>query len=254
MIKAMIVDDEPLARLRVRDLLAAHPDVSVVAEAGDGEQAEAEALRHGPDLLLLDVQMPGVNGFQALERLRGLPRPPYVIFTTAHDQYALKAFEFAAVDYLLKPLDAKRFDTALARAREALAQSPRRNAEFEALLEALKAGLDGPVRAKRFSVKVGTKVRFLDPEQIEHVAAEGDYVAVHLGKESLLVRERLRDLEAELAGYGLVRVHRSTMVNAAKVREIRPNRNGEYDVVMESGKTFATSAAHRAEVEGLMRR
>lgn len=251
--RVMIVDDEPHARQRLRSLLEGEPALEIVGEAGDGLEALERIRVLAPDLVFLDIQMPELSGLQMLERLAG-ERVPRVVFTTAYDEFAIEAFDLAALDYLLKPFDRERFQKALARARAAFeggspALDPR---DLKELIDQVRVG-GGRTdwRDKRLVVKIGSKVRFLSVDDIECVLAEGDYVAVQVGKETLLVRERMRDVEGRLEKHGFFRIHRSSLINLAHLREMRPFRHGDYEFVMASGKVLQSSPTYRDQVQAL---
>jgi two-component system LytT family response regulator len=221
--RVLIADDEPLARARLRELLSAHPDVAAVAEAEDGEAARRTLSTWRPDVLLLDVRMPGIDG---LSLAASLPdgAAPAIVFVTAHDRYALRAFDVAAVDYLLKPFDRERFDRALERARGHIA-----------------ARRSPPEVGPRLAVPDGERVRYVPCASIEHVAAAGNYVALLTGGQELLLRATLAEVEARLAGAGFVRVHRGHLVNRARVREVTALR-----VVLDSGRVVPLSKRYAA--------
>jgi two-component system LytT family response regulator len=255
MIRVMVVEDEPHARSRIRGLIAGEPDLELVAEVGDGTTALERIRALRPDLVFLDIQIPEVSGLQVLERL-GAAELPYVVFTTAHEEYAIQAFDLSALDYLLKPFDRERFSKAVERARQVMAQGrpPADPAMLAALIEQIRSGTGraDAWRDRRMVVKVGTKVRFIDVDEVECVQAEGDYVAIHVGKESVLVRERLKDFEARLERHGFFRIHRSVLVNMRWVKEMRPFRHGDYEFVLQSGKVFQSSPTYREEVQRLV--
>lgn len=228
---AIIADDEPLARERVRTLLSEEPDVEVLAECANGAQTLKAAQEHEPDLLFLDVQMPRLNGFEVLEAL-GQPLP-VVIFTTAHDEHALRAFEVNALDYLLKPFTEARFKRAVQRARDQLEKNSKRqpDARLAALLDHVRASTPGG----RILVRSPERIVFLKPEEIDHVEAAGNYVVLHAGKETHIVRETTAAMEARLAGAGFMRISRSIIVNLARVREVQPIAPGQYSVLLKNG-------------------
>ena len=230
MISAIIADDEPLARERVRSVLKDEPDVEIVAECADGAQALKETQKRQPDLLFLDVQMPRLNGFEVLEALS--PGPiPVVIFTTAHDEHAIRAFEFNALDYLLKPFTEARFKMSLQRAR--------------ARLEKMQSSADPPLKAGqlhapaagagRIFVRSSERILFLKPGEIERVEAAGNYVLLHSGKEQHIIRETISAMEARLAPAGFMRISRSVVVNLACIREIQPAGSGRYSLLLKNG-------------------
>jgi two-component system LytT family response regulator len=243
-IRALIVDDEPLARGRLRTLLAGEPDVEVVGECGDGLEAVAAVEELSPDLLFLDVQMPALDGFAVLEALDA-DRLPAVVFVTAHDRYALRAFEVHALDYLLKPFDRDRFRKALGRARAQIA-----GAEGGGKLPALLA--DARARrqpADRLVIKSAGRVFFLRTEEIDWVEAAGNYVRLHCGGDAHLLRETMNGLEARLDGQRFLRVHRSTIVNVDRIRELQAWFHGDYLVILRDGTQLTLSRGYRPRVQ-----
>ena len=231
-ISTIIADDEPLARERVRSFLQDEPDVEIVAECADGAQALQETQKRQPDLLFLDVQMPRLNGFEVLQALG--PGPiPVVIFTTAHDEHAIRAFEFNALDYLLKPFTEARFKMSLQRARARLEKSSRQaDPQLKALLSQLHAPVAG---GGRIFVRSAERILFLKPEEIAHVEAAGNYVVLHSGKEQHIIRETISAMEARLASAGFMRISRSVIVNLACIREIQPVGSGRYSLLLKNG-------------------
>ncbi len=231
-ISTIIADDEPLARERVRSLLEEEADVEVVAECADGAQTLKETQKRLPDLLFLDVQMPRLNGFEVLETLS--PGPiPVVIFTTAHDEHAIRAFEFNALDYLLKPFSEARFKIALKKARARLEKSSRQaDPELKALLGQLHAPVAG---GGRILVRSAERILFLKPEEITHAEAAGNYVVLHSGKEQHIIRETSSAMEARLAPAGFMRISRSVIVNLACIREIQPAGSGRHSLLLKNG-------------------
>lgn len=231
-ISVIIADDEPLARERVRSLMEDEPDVAIVAECADGAQAFKEAQQRLPDLLFLDVQMPRLNGFEVLEALSSGPMPA-VIFTTAHDEHAIRAFEFNAQDYLLKPFTEARFKMSLQRARARLAENSR---QADPQLKALATRLHAPaVNGGRILVRSAERILFLKPEEIARVEAAGNYVVLHTGKEQHVMRETISAMELRLASAGFMRISRSVIVNLACIREIQPGSSGRYSLRLKDG-------------------
>src|SRR3954470_14757264 len=230
MISAIIADDEPLARERVRSLLQDEPDVEIVAECADGAQALKETQKRQPDLLFLDVQMPRLNGLEVLEALSPGPMP-VVIFTTAHDEHAIRAFEFSALDYLLKPFTEARFKMSLQKARARLAKSSR-EADRD-----LKAGQPhAPIAGSgRIFVRSSERILFLKPGEIDRVEAAGNYVVLHSGKEQHIIRETITAMEARLAPGGFMPITRPVIVNLACIREIQPIASGRYSLLLKNG-------------------
>jgi two-component system, LytTR family, response regulator len=232
-LRAIIVDDEPLARERVRFLLAAEPDVEVIAECSNGAQALKATHEHRPDLLFLDVQMPRMDGFEVLEALAP-GETPVVVFTTAHDQHAIRAFEVNALDYLLKPCTEERFKKAVQRARDQLQKGTRgqANPQLAALLNHVRTTTPG---GGRILVRSAERIVFLKPDEIDHAEAAGNYVVLHVGKERHIVRETTAAMEARLTQAGFMRISRSIIVNLSRIREVQPLGPGQYSVVLKNG-------------------
>lgn len=246
-IRTLIVDDEPLARQRLRKLLEADPEIAILGECGDGQQALADLRDLRPDLVFLDVQMPVLDGFGVLHGLAGTPFP-VVIFVTAHDRYALKAFDVHALDYLLKPFDKARFATALERAKAQLRQG--NAAALDQRLKELLHSVEGRRHGvERLMVKSGGRITFVRIAEIDWIEAAGNYVRLHVGKEDHLLRESLSALEKKLDATLFVRVHRSTIVNLDRIREIQPAFHGDYVIVLRDGKELALSRSCRDRLE-----
>jgi two-component system LytT family response regulator len=232
MLKAIIVDDEPLARERVRTLLATEADIQVVDECANGPEAVAAVKRHSPDLLFLDIQMPEMDGFGVL---RALTAPlPLVIFVTAFDEHAVRAFEAQALDYLLKPFKPARFRAAIARAREQLAkrEPDEVNRKLLALLESRPAE---PQYLARIAVRDRERVRFVKTADVDWFEASGNYVILHVGRENHVVRETLSALEAQLSPRQFLRLSRSAIVNLDRVQQVEPAFNDEHVVILNNG-------------------
>ena len=232
-VRAIIADDEPLARERVRSLLASELDVEVVTECSNGAQALKATQEHKPDLLFLDVQMPRLNGFEVIEAL-GPTQIPIVIFTTAHDEHAIRAFEVNALDYLLKPFTEARFKTAIRRARDQLARNGGhdRTGQLTRLVNHVHAATPG---GGRILVRSPERIVFLKPDEIDHVEAAGNYVVLHAGKERHIVRETTAAMEARLTPAGFMRISRSLIVNLARIREVQPVGAGQFSVLLKTG-------------------
>jgi two-component system LytT family response regulator len=247
-LRAVIVDDEPLARERLRTLLAEEPDIALIAECADGATAVTTIARERPDLVFLDVQMPECSGFDVLA---ALPRDLRfgLIFVTAYDRYALEAFEVHALDYLLKPFDRERFQRALGRMREQWAREERAAGLEQRLLSLLEAH-DARKGAERIMVRSRGRVFFLRTDAIDWIEAAGNYARVHVGREDHLLRETMKALETRLDPGLFVRIHRSAIVNVERIQELRPSFHGEY-VVRLAGGTELTSS--RGYSEGLRR-
>jgi two-component system LytT family response regulator len=245
--RALIVDDEPLALQRLRTLLAVHPDVEVVGECGDGPAAVAAIRTRPPDLVFLDVQMPVLDGFGVVQAV-GVEQMPVTIFVTAFDQYALRAFEVHALDYLLKPFDAERLGDALERAKVAMQQ--RLDAGVRDRLMSLIADAKpaAPAPLERIPVKAGGSVYFLRTDEVDWVEAAGNYTRLHAGKKTHLLRETMTALEAKLDTKRFVRIHRSTIVNIERVRELQPFFHGDYIVLLHDGTQLNMSRTYRQKL------
>jgi two-component system LytT family response regulator len=245
----LVVDDEPLARERLTDLLRDEAAVTLLGECADGAAAVDAIQRLSPDVVFLDVQMPGIDGFEVIDQIP-VERLPLVVFVTAYDRYALRAFEVHAVDYLLKPFDRQRFSEAIARARMHLAQ--RDLGSIQARLLALVRDLSpaaGPPRSDRLVVKSGGRIFFVRSDEIDWVQAEGNYVRLHRGAESHLIRETMTALEGWLDPQRFYRIHRSSIVNIERVRELQPWFNGEYRVLLQDGTKLTLSRGYRDKLQ-----
>ena len=245
-IRTLIVDDEPLGRERIRALLARDPEIDVVEECPDGRRAVAAIERSRPDLVFLDVQMPEMDGFAVLEAIAG-DRMPAIIFVTAYDRYAVQAFEVHALDYLLKSFDCDRFEAALERAKEEIHRSKTGvlSERLAGLLEDLQAKQK---RLTRLVVKSGGRVVFLRVEEIDGVEAADNYVRIHAGRESHLIRETLQSLEGRLNPEKFLRIHRSTLVNVDRIRELQPIFHGDYLVKLNDGTELTLSRSYREKL------
>lgn len=244
-IRILVVDDEPLAREKIRQMARRDSGIEIVGECSNGAEAIAAVREMSPDLVLLDVQMPECGGFEALEALRNEERVPAVIFVTAYDQYAVRAFEVHALDYLLKPFDRERFETAIKRARAYLRSEPRSNGldgKILALLEQLRAEKS---YAERLVVREGGRVFFLETGEIDWIEAEGNYVNVHTARKSHLMRETITGLESQLDPRRFVRIHRSAIVNIGSVKELQPWSHGEFRVILRDGTELTLSRNYR---------
>ena len=249
MLEVLIVDDEPLARERIRDLLADEPDIRVAGESASGRAAIRAISERKPALVFLDVQMPGIDGFGVVEQLG--PAAPVIVFVTAYDQYALRAFEVHALDYLLKPFDRERFQTALARAREAIRLRSGGGADdrVAGLLETLAARQRHP---ERLLVKAGGKERLVAVQDIDWFEAAGNYVRLHLAGERLLLRDTMAHLEKRLDPERFARIHRGTIVNLARVKELEPWFHGDYTVRLHDGRKLTLSRGYRGRLLTLL--
>ena len=254
-IRALIVDDEPAARDTIRALLAEDPGVTVVGECGDGRSALDMMRAATPQLVFLDVQMPEMDGFAMLRHLEP-SELPVLVFTTAYDQYALQAFEAHALDYLLKPFDDDRFREALRRAKERVRQGTM-DAVSRQLRDLLDGSPDAPEDARdryltRLVVRAGERTIVLAVRDIDWVEADGDAVRIHAARAEYVLRETMKDLERRLDPSRLVRIHRSTIVNVDRIRELQPYYRGEVVVVLLDGTRLKVSRACRARLEALL--
>lgn len=235
-IRTVLVDDEALARSVLRQALASHADVMIIGECEDGDEALALIPRWAPDLLFLDIHMPGLDGFELLQALEA---PPLVVFTTAYDQHALRAFEAQALDYLLKPLDPARVDQALDKVRIQL--RGRQTPAPESWLQ-------------RLVVRRGDRLVPLRVAELDWISAEGNYVALHQGEATYLHRESLAGLEGRLDPDRFLRIHRSLLVNVDRVKDLQPDLHGEVQVRLHSGVTLPLSRRFKAQVKRRLER
>ncbi len=254
-IRTVIVDDEPTARRGVRLLLERDPAIEIVGEAGGGAEAAELILREQPALAFLDVQMPGGDGFETLAKV-GPGAAPVIVFVTAYDEHALRAFDVNAVDYLLKPYDDARFAAALQRAKDAVR---RRSAEtvdarltqllkyFETNAAPAAAGTD------RILVKSSGEIFFLKADEIDWIEAEGDYMKFHVAGKTHLMRETMARLEARLNPKQFIRIHRSTIVNADRLRKLSPSFAGEYAVILQDGTKLKLSRGYHERIAALLK-
>ena len=242
----LIVDDEPLARQRLQRLLRGEPDLKLLPPCADGRSAVAAILERRPDLLFLDVQMPGMSGFEVLAAV-GARAMPVVIFVTAHERFALQAFEAAAVDYLLKPFGTERVQKALTRARDFMAGGARRRIEqqYDGLLRATAGVRDDTC----VLVRKRERVIVLRGEEIDYVEAYGDYVRLRVGADLHVVRGTLVDMERRLAPAGFARIHRSRLVNWQRVREFTADRDHDPVVVLKNGMRLDASPTYLKDLQ-----
>lgn len=230
-IRTMVVDDEPLARSNLMVLLRRDPEIAIVGECGSGVEAPDEIRRAKPDLLFLDVQMPECDGFDVLALL-GSQVSPAIIFVTAYDQYALRAFEAGALDYLLKPFNTARFERALDRAKQKIAGSK---------------GV--PSKLERLVIKSAGEVAFVNLAEIDWIEAADYYAALHVGAKTHLLRRSIAELEQDLDADRFCRIHRSTIVNLERVRALKPDADGEYRLVIHDGTELRLSRRYRKQVQ-----
>jgi two-component system LytT family response regulator len=229
-IRTLIVDDEPLARSNLAVLLRLDPDIEIISECGSGAEALTQIRSAKPDLLFLDVQMPECDGFDVLELLGG-DLPPAVVFVTAYDQYALRAFEAGALDYLLKPFDNARFERALHRAKEKITH-----------------GGNLPGRLDCFAIKSAGLIVFVKTSEIDWIEAADYYACLHVGSKTHLLRRSMSELDRELIPTVFCRIHRSAIVNLDRVRGLKAGEDGEYEVVLENGTRLPLSRRYRKQL------
>jgi two-component system LytT family response regulator len=243
----LIVDDEPLARERLLGLLSNETDIEVLGQCRDGEEAVSAIHERHPDLVLLDVEMPRMDGFEVIDTI-GPERMPMVIFVTAYDQHAIKAFQVRALDYLLKPFDRERFSDALQRARTQIESQT--NGDLGKRLLALMKDIkrDAP-KTDRLVVKSGGRLFFLRADEIDWIEAAGNYVRLHVGSQSHLLRETMNAIESRLDPERFFRIHRCRIVNVERIQEMQPWLNGEYSVVLRTGVRLTLSRGYREKLQ-----
>ena len=257
-IRTLIVDDEPLARQNLRLLLKDDPEIEIIAECGSGHEAVRIIEADQPDLLFLDIQMPEMNGFDVIERI-DTERLPAIVFVTAFDQYALQAFEVHALDYLLKPFDDARFEKALRQAKTQIEQREVNalSRKLFALLEdrdATRSEKPEPTKfLTRLMIKSASRVFFLKVDEIDWIGADDYYVKLHTGRKSHLLRETMNDMEARLDPLKFLRIHRSTIVNIDRIKEMHPHFNGDYMVVLHDGTELKLSRSRREQVQAILK-
>jgi two-component system LytT family response regulator len=246
-IRTLVVDDEPLARERLTSLLSAEQDIEVVGQCRDGEEAVTAIVDHSPDLVFLDVQMPAMNGFEVIDAV-GPERMPLVIFVTAYDQHALRAFQVRALDYVLKPFDRERFQEALQRARAHIQRDETGDLGRRLLALVKDLRRDQP-KTDRLVVKSGGRLFFLRADEIDWIEASGNYVRLHVGTTSHLLRETMNAIEGRLDPEKFFRIHRSRIVNMERIQEMQPWLNGEYAVVLRTGTRLTLSRGYREKLQ-----
>lgn len=250
--RVLIADDEPLARERVRRMLQSGGSYTIVAECRDGPATVEGILAHEPEIVFLDIKMPGLDGLEVLMALDDLRLPPAVVFVTAHDTHAVKAFEVGAVDYLLKPFDVERFAQGLARAEARLADGSGAaiDAQLKALLTSLKSRQKYP---ERFLVRATKHLYFVNAAEIEWVDGASNYVRLHIGGRSHLVRDTLTAIETKLPPERFVRVHRRAIVNLDYVATLKPSGHGDYRITLKDGTRIPLSRTYNEALRVLRR-
>jgi two-component system, LytTR family, response regulator len=249
-IKVLIVDDEPPARRNLRALLKREAEIELIKECGNGRDAVSSIRALQPDLVFLDVQMPELDGFAVLDQLAGQPLP-VIIFVTAYDQYALKAFEVSALDYLLKPFSDERFRKALEQAKRQIAQQDARELgqKLLQLLGTREVKADTPRYLTRLMVKTTGRVIFVRTEEIDWIEAYDNYIRLHVGGKAHLLRQTMNELEGGLNPEQFARIHRSTIVNLDRIQELHPHFNGEHLVILQDGTELKLSRSRKDWLE-----
>lgn len=248
-IRSLIVDDEPLARKVLSNLLQNEPDIEVLGECADGQEALAAIRKQAPDLVFMDVEMPGLNGFATIKEVDDQQKPVFV-FVTAHEKFAAQAFDAQAADYLVKPFDKDRFHTAVERAKELVKEGKAQKLGklIPSLLSYFKPETK---RADRLIVKSGGRILFLKATDVDWIEAADNYVNLHVGKEAYMLRETMTALEARLAPDQFVRISRSAIVNIEQIRELKPLFHGDYAVILRNDTQLTLSRSHRAKLQQL---
>ena len=245
-IKALIVDDEPLARDRIREMLKEHPEVEVIGEARNGQEAVDFVANQNPDLVFLDIQMPDLDGFDVLQKLDAA-QLPLIIFVTAYDQYALRAFDVHAVDYLTKPFDRERFAEAVDHAKVFMKGA--REPDTARILNMLQELRAGSRYLERFAIKNGETLFFVRAVDVNAIEAQGNYVRLNLANSSHLLRDTLNNIESQINPRMFVRIHRRTIVNIDRIKEVQTWARGEYRVVLVTGAHYTLSRGYRQHFE-----
>ena len=252
MIRTLVVDDEPLARTRIRLLLKQHADVEVVAECSNGREAAELVAQEKPDLVFLDIEMPETGGFAALESIPE-DQLPVVIFVTAHEEFALQAFEASALDYLVKPFDQERLDRAVDRARRFLEGHPEKRRTKTVETSAAISRIGSPRgRRERFAVRAKGQIVFVKANSIDWIGAEGNYARLHTPEGSYLIRESLQNLEEALDPATFVRVHRSAIVNIDRVGKLVPGPEGAFSIVLQNDVAIPLGPTFRNRLETVL--
>ena len=260
-LRVIIADDEPPARSRMRAMLASHPEVEIVAEAENGREAADAIVNEQPDLVFLDIRMPELSGFEVIDAIRETDLPcPGIVFVTAYDEHAVKAFEVRAMDYLLKPFDQERFDRTLhnaaeqLRARRLLAEGAEPERRIAPAVEDILGGmLEQQDYSARLLVRRGRRMMFVSTKDVDWMEAQGNYVRLHIGGKEHLLRETMTSLEARLDPTLFMRVHRSAIVNRDRIDYIEPYLHGDFTIAMRDGTRLTTSASYSAKLRRILR-
>lgn len=247
---ALIVDDEPPGRHKIREMLKHESNIEIIGECTNGVEAVEAIQSKKPDLVFLDVQMPELDGFGVIKKI-GVNNLPEIIFVTAYDQYALQAFEVHALDYLLKPFDKERFQNALQRAKDHILQRDQNDIGQKLLSMLQELKLDQK-HSDRLVIKSGGKVFFLKTDEVDWIEAAGNYVRLHAGGESHLLRETMSGIQKKLNPNQFIRIHRSTFVNIEQIKELQPWFHGEYVVILKEGTQLTMSRSYRNNLTDLL--
>ena len=256
-IRTLIVDDEPIARRGIRANLKSEADVKIIGECANGREAVAAIEREKPDLIFLDVQMPLLDGFGVVEAI-GAEKLPSVVFVTAFDEHAIRAFEVNAVDYLLKPVDPERFQKTLNRVRAQIrnSQTSELGRRLATLLENTQSAYSKPERAaylERIAVKEAGRIMFVSAEEISWVSSDGNYIKIHTGGKAHLLRETMDAMERRLDPQKFLRVRRSVIVRLAQIKELHPLFNGEFQIILKDGTQLSSSRRYRQNLDTLLK-
>ncbi len=251
-IRVLIVDDEPLARRGIRQLLESETDVEIAGEACNGREAVSSIETYAPDLVFLDIQMPLLDGFALVEKL-GAENLPEIVFVTAYDEHAIRAFEAGAIDYVLKPINAERFQKTLERVRRRVFSGENKSLENKLadLLNHLKPAEENYLQ--RIAVKENERIRFLNVEKIDWISSQGNYIEVHTGREKFLLRETMDGIESKLNPKEFVRLRRSVIVRIEQIKELQLLFNGEFEVVLKNSTLLTSSRRYRKKMDALLK-
>lgn len=250
-IKVLIVDDEPLARKYIREMLVTESDIDIVGEAGNGRAALRSIAKVKPDLMYLDIQMPEMDGFALLEHLDS-SEMPVIVFTTAYEEYAIQAFEVHAIDYLLKPFDRPRFERSLEHARRLLAENSSRENGSDQITELIKVIREKPKYIERLLVKRNGRIVFLNMNQIDWIRADDKYIHLTGSGKRHMIRQTLASIKAQLDPAKFIQINRSVIVNVDSIKELHSMFNGDYDVEMRDDNKFPLSRNHRSDLFDLL--
>lgn len=254
-IKTIIVDDEELARERIRTLLESEIEFEVIAECKDGLHAVEKITHLNPELVFLDIQMPGMNGFEVIEKLPG-DELPEIVFVTAYNKYAVKAFEVNAVDYLLKPFDKERFQQTLTRTKKKILSNEKTlvRDDLLSLLKSIKD--DGDISPKkyseRFAIKSSGRIIFIEIDEIDLIESAGNYIRFHIGKEKYLMRDTMNNIEDKLNPEKFIRVHRSSIINRNSIKEMNSMFQGQYEITLNNGIKIQTGRTYNDTIKNLL--